>query len=166
MAGCDAAGVLELVEPALDEGSQPVADTVHGHAQPAGLAYQPHRRDGVRLDDFSNLIRIIAAIRRRDARLWQRVVHDQIEAQTIRCLARRDIQPHEQACIVDAGVDLGPEAAGGSENDSVDRFPDSIARDPENAIQNRSMIHGFTCVRCADGSDQALVKRPKSRHFR
>jgi hypothetical protein len=31
---------------------------------------------------------------------------------------------------------------------------------PENPIQNKTMVHGFAPVRCADGQNEAFVKRP------
>ena len=107
----DAACVLELVEASLDEVAQPVKGTVHGHAQLAGLAHRDHRHDVPRLHCFSNLVRVIAAIRQQDGGLWQVVVRDEVEAQIVRCLARRDVRPHGQARGVDAEVDLGREAA-------------------------------------------------------
>ncbi len=83
IAGGDAAGVLEFVEAALDQSSQPVEGAVHGHAQLAGFAHRDHLHHVACLQGLSNLIRVIAAICRRDARLLQVVVHDQIEAQIV-----------------------------------------------------------------------------------
>lgn len=105
-----AGGVLELVEAALDEVAQPVKGSVHGHAQLAGLAHRDHRHDVARLHGFSNPVRVIATIRQQDGGLWQVVVHDEVKAQIVRCLARRNVRPHGQACAIDAEVDLGREA--------------------------------------------------------
>ena len=110
VAGSDAACVLQFVEAALDEVAQPVEGAVHGDAQLAGLAHRDDRLNVARLHGFSNLVRVIAAIRQQDARLWQVVVHDEVEAQIVRRLARRDVRPHGQACAIDAEVDLGREA--------------------------------------------------------
>jgi hypothetical protein len=104
------AGVLELVEAAFDEVAQSVKGAVHGQAPLAGLAHWDHRYDVARFHGFANLIRVIAAICQQDARFGQIVVHDQIEAQIVRCLTRRDVRPLGQACAVDAEVDLGREA--------------------------------------------------------
>lgn len=106
----DTAGVLHLVEAALDEVAQAVEGAIHGDAQLAGLAHRDDRHDVARLHGFSNLVRVIAAIRQQDARLWQVVVHDQVEAQIVRCLPRRDVRSHGQTRAVDAEVDLGREA--------------------------------------------------------
>ena len=81
VAGGDAAGILELVEAALDEVAQPVKGSVHGHAQLAGLSHRDHRHDVARLHGFSNPVRVIAAIRQQDGGLWQVVVHDEVKAQ-------------------------------------------------------------------------------------
>jgi hypothetical protein len=114
VAGGDAAGVFELVEASLDEVALPVKATVHSHAQLAGLAHRDHRHDVARLHDLSNLVRVIAAIRQQDGGLRQVVVLDEVEAQIVRCLARRDVRPHGQACAIDAEVDLGREATSGT----------------------------------------------------
>jgi hypothetical protein len=110
VAGGDAAGVLQLVEAALDEVAQPVEGAIHGDTELAGLAHGDDRHNVARFHCFANLVRVIAAIRQQDARFRQVVVHDQIEAQIVRCLARRDVRPHREPCAVDAEVDLGREA--------------------------------------------------------
>lgn len=122
IAGGDATGVLELVEAELDAVAQPLKGTVRRHAQLAGLAHRDHRDDVARLHDFSHLIRVIAAICQQDPRFGQVIVHDQIEAEMVRCLARRDVRPHGQASAVDAEVDLGREA--------ISRTPETLSRSP------------------------------------
>ena len=108
--GGDAAGVFQLVEAALDEVPKAVERAVHGDAHLAGLAHRDHRHDIARLHGFSNLVRVIATVGEQDAGLGQVVSHDQIEADVVRCLARRDVRSHGQACAVDAEVDLGRKA--------------------------------------------------------
>jgi hypothetical protein len=73
---------------------------------------------------LSNVVRVIATVSEEAAGLGQVVGHDRIEAQAVRCLARRDLGSHGQARAIDAEVDLGREVEGGSENSPVDRFPD------------------------------------------
>ena len=81
--GGDAAGVLQLVEAALDQVAQALKGAIHGDTQFAALAHRDHRHDVARLHGFSNLVRVIAVIRQKDARHWQGVVHDQIEARVV-----------------------------------------------------------------------------------
>ena len=59
---------------------------------------------------FSHAVSIIASVGQQDAWLWQVAGHDQIEPEVVRCLPRRDIGPHRQACCIDAEMDLGREA--------------------------------------------------------
>ncbi len=110
VAGCDASGVLEFVEAPLDKVAQPVEGAVDGHAQLAGLAHRDHRHHVARLHGFANTVRVIASIGKQYGRFWQVVVHDQIEAEVVGCLARRDVRSHGQARAVDAEVDFGREA--------------------------------------------------------
>lgn len=110
VAGGDAAGVLEFVEAALDEVAQAVEDTVYGHTQLAGLAHRDDRYDVARFHGFANLVRVIAAVGEENGWFRHVVVHDQVEAQIVRCLPRRDVGPHGEARAVDPEVDLGREA--------------------------------------------------------
>ena len=66
------------------------------------------------LNGFSNVVRAIATICQQNAGLGQVVVHDQIEARTVRCLTRRDVRSHGQARTVDAEADLGRETIAGT----------------------------------------------------
>ena len=109
VAGGDAAGVLQLVEAALDEVAQPVEDAIHCHTQLAVFPHGDHRQHIARLHGLANIVRVVAAICQQDGRLWQVVCHDQIEAEIVRRLAGRDLRPHGQAGAVDAEVDLGRE---------------------------------------------------------
>lgn len=109
VAGGDTASVLELVEAPLDKVPQPVEPAIDSDTEPARLAHRDHRQDATRLHGFANLVGVIAAIGQQDARLRQVVVHDQIKAQVVRCLARRDVRPHWQPGSIDAQVDLGRE---------------------------------------------------------
>lgn len=87
--GGDAAGILELVEAPFVEVPQLVERAVDGHAQLAEFPYRDHRHHVPRLHGFANIVRVIATIRQQDGGLGQVVVHDQIEAQIVRYLARR-----------------------------------------------------------------------------
>ena len=62
-----------------------------------------------RFHGFANVVRVIAPVRQQNTRLGQVVVHNQIEAQIVRCLARSDVRSHGQTRAVDAEVDLGRE---------------------------------------------------------
>lgn len=108
--GSDAAGVLQFVEAPLDEVAEPVELAVDGHAQLAGFPHRDHWHDVSILHSFANSVSVIATIRQQDAGLGQVGVHDQIEAQIVRGLARCDVRPHGQASTIDAEVDLGREA--------------------------------------------------------
>lgn len=50
------------------------------------------------------------------------VVHDQIEAEVVRCLPWRDVGPHGEARAVDPEVDLGREA--------TSRTAETLSRSP------------------------------------
>lgn len=62
----NAAGILQLVEAALDEVAEPVERAVNGHAQLAGFSHRDHGYDVARFHGFSNLVRVIAPIRQQD----------------------------------------------------------------------------------------------------
>ena len=109
VASGDSAGVFQLVEAALDEVAQPVEGTVHRDEQPAYLSHGDNRDDVTGFHGFANIVRVITPIRQQDAGLRQVVGHDQIEAQIVRRLPRRNLRPHGQAGAVDAEVDLGRE---------------------------------------------------------
>jgi hypothetical protein len=103
----DTAGVLELVEASLDEFVKPVEGSVLGHAQLAGLAHRDHRHNVAGLHGFANIVRVRAWIRQQDSGFGQAIVHDQIEAQIVECLPRRDVRPHGKARTIDPEVGLG-----------------------------------------------------------
>ena len=109
VSGCDAAGVLELVEAALDHVAKSVKPVIDTDAHLAGLAHRNLGQDIALIHGFPNAVSIIAAIRQQHARLWQVVIHHQIEPQIVRCLPRRDVCSHWQSMRVDAEVDLGRE---------------------------------------------------------
>jgi hypothetical protein len=108
--GGDPSGVLKVVEAALDEVAQAVKGAIHGNTQFAGLSHRDHGQHVARLHGFANLVRVIASVCQQGAGLGEVVVHDQVEAEVIRPLPRRDVRPHGQARAVDAEVDFGREA--------------------------------------------------------
>lgn len=107
IAGGNAAGILELVEAPLDEIAQTVEGSVHDDAKLARLAHRDHRDDVARLHRFANLVGVIASICKQHSRRGQAIVHDQVKTPIIRCLTRRYVRPHGQACAVDEEMDLG-----------------------------------------------------------
>jgi len=105
IAGGNASGILELVEAPLDEIAQAVEGPVHDDAQPARLAHRDHRDDVTRLHRFANFVGVITSICEQHSRRGQVIVHYQVKAPIIRCLTRRDVRPHGQACAIDPEMD-------------------------------------------------------------
>ena len=110
VAGGNATGVFQLVEAPFDEVAQFVESAIDGDAQLSGFPHGDDWHDIACFHGFANVVRVIAPVREKDAMLGQGVVHDQVEAQLIRCLPRRDVRPHGQACTIDVEVDLGRKA--------------------------------------------------------
>ena len=77
------AGVLQLVEAALDDVAEPVEGAIYCHAQLAGLAYRGDGHHVARLHGFANIVRVMAAIRQQDAGRGRVVGHDRVEAQIV-----------------------------------------------------------------------------------
>lgn len=109
VACCNTAGVVELFEVSLDEVAKQVEGSVHGHAQLASLANRYHWQRVAGQHGFANTVRAKVSIRQQDAGFGQAIVHDQIEAQIVRCSLRRDARPHVKARTSDLEVDLGRE---------------------------------------------------------
>jgi hypothetical protein len=121
VACCNAAGVVELFEASLDEVAKQVEGSVHGHAA-CGSCARDHRHGVAGLHGFANTVRAIASIRQQDSGFGQVVVHDQIEAQIVRCPLRRDVRPHEKARTIGPEVDLGLE--------TTSRTAETLSRSP------------------------------------
>ena len=83
VAGGDAAGILELVEAALDQVAQAIELAVDGDAEPSGLSHRDYRHDVSCLHGFANIVRVMAAIRQQDAGRGRVVGHDRVEAQIV-----------------------------------------------------------------------------------
>jgi hypothetical protein len=107
--GGDAPSFFQFIEAPLDEVAQSVELAVNSHAQFRGFSHRDCRHNIASFHGFAKVARAIAPVRQQDAWLRRVGVHDQAEAQIIRCLPRRDVRPHRQACAVDAEVDLGRE---------------------------------------------------------
>jgi hypothetical protein len=102
--------VFQFVEAPLNKVPQPIEFAVNCHAQLPGFSHRDSRHRIAFFHGFANVASIIAPAREKGAGLRQVAAHDQVEAQIIRCLPRRDVRPHGQTCAVDAEVDLGREA--------------------------------------------------------
>ena len=104
---CDASCVLELVEAALDQVAQAIERTIHTSALFTCLAHRDDGQDIAILHARPDAVGVISAICQQHFGTVQIVSHDQIEAEIVRCLARRDLCPHGQTVRIDEEVDLG-----------------------------------------------------------
>ena len=109
LAGGDTTGVLEFVEAALDEVSQPVE----------GASTATRSLWDLRIGITGTTLRASMVFEHCQSysldppaghRAPACVIHEQVETQIVRCLPRCDVRPHGQASTVDAEVDLGREA--------------------------------------------------------
>ena len=99
VSGCDAPGILQLVDASLDQVAKGVDEIVDGHLHLSALAHGNDCGAAALFDILSNAISVIAPISQQHLRV-QPAVHHGIVALVVRDLSAGDLGFHGQAAAV------------------------------------------------------------------
>ena len=109
-AGCDPAGVFELVEEAFDEIALPIQDLAVASRHPAASGRRDAGSDAALAQEFAEPVGVVGFVGD-EATMGRNHVEQSAGGAKIVCLAGGQDQAHWQATAVDHGIDLGRQPA-------------------------------------------------------